>query len=120
MPTVLKLILAAVLGLATALLVACGGSGRGLIPSGNAGPLKSDFDNVASAVSSGDCAGTRSALSQARSDLDGLPSTVDPRLRRKLAQGLRNLSRLNVYGTRVTEAGARDLEKAVPGLSIQR
>jgi len=92
-PTVLKLALAAILGLVTALLVACGGSGRGLIPSANAGPLKSDFDNVAAAVGNGDCAGTRSALSQARSDLDALPATVDPRLRRKLSAGLRNLAR---------------------------
>jgi hypothetical protein len=90
---VLKLTLAAVLGLATALLVACGGGGRGLISSADAGPLKSDFDNVANAVSSGDCAATRSALSQARHDLAALPQTVDSRLRAKLGEGLRNLAR---------------------------
>jgi hypothetical protein len=87
------LLLAGILGLATAFVISCGSSGRGLISSSDAGPLKGAFDNVASAVSAGDCNATRVALDQARQDLMNLPPTVDARLRRKLARGLANLSR---------------------------
>jgi hypothetical protein len=91
--SILRLLLAGTLGLATAFVIACGSSGRGLISSADAGPLKTDFDNVASAVSAGDCGATRTALDQARSDLNNLPPTVDPRVRDKLARGLANLDR---------------------------
>jgi hypothetical protein len=76
-PTILRLLIAAILGLATAFLIACGSSGRGLISSSDG---------------AGDCATTRSALDQARQDLANLPPTVDPRLQAKLAQGLANLA----------------------------
>ena len=48
----LPYVLAFALGLGAAGLAACGGSGssKELISAANAGPLKSDFDNVAAAV----------------------------------------------------------------------
>jgi hypothetical protein len=39
----LRFALAGLLGVAVPLLLACGSSGGGLIPVGNAGPLQSDF-----------------------------------------------------------------------------
>jgi len=35
-------------------------------------------------------------------------------------KGLTQLQQLNVIGTSVTDAGAKSLEKALPGLKIQR
>ena len=66
MGTAIRLILATGLGVAAALLASCGGGGKGLIPVTNAGPLQSDFDAIAKAVSAGDCSATASALRQAR------------------------------------------------------
>ena len=90
----LPFVLAFALGLAAAGLAACGGgSSKALIPSADAGPLKDDFDNVASAVADGDCQGAARALAQAQSDLDSLPARVSVRLRRRLQQGIVTLRR---------------------------
>jgi hypothetical protein len=95
LPALFRLLCAATLGLCCALLLACGsGGGKGLIPSSSAGPLKSDFDNIASLVASGSCKGQLDkALAQARSDLSALPATVDQRLKARLSEGLANLAR---------------------------
>src|ERR1700681_1985530 len=42
-----RLLVAGALGVGAALLVSCGSSGKGLIPTGNAGPLQSDYEAVA-------------------------------------------------------------------------
>ena len=90
----LPFVLAFALGLAVAGLAACGGgSSKALIPSADAGPLKDDFDNVASAVADGDCPGSVRALAQAQSDLDQLPARVSVRLRRRLQEGINTLKR---------------------------
>jgi hypothetical protein len=90
----LPFVLAFALGLAVAGIAACGGgSSKALIPSADAGPLKDDFDNVASAVADGDCQGAVRALGQAQSDLDQLPARVSVRLRRRLQQGIVTLRR---------------------------
>lgn len=91
----LRLLAAALLGLSAALLVACGGSGKGLIPEANAGPLRSDFEAVAQAAQSGhgSCAGTERALTKTEGDLRALPASVDPGLRSRLQQGVSNLHR---------------------------
>jgi Tfp pilus assembly major pilin PilA len=94
MRALIRFALAACLGVGAALLISCGGSGKGLIPSGNAGPLKGDFDRVASALNSGDCAGVSDAVRRANEDLANLPPTVDPRLRRRLTEGVGNLARV--------------------------
>src|SRR5947209_4082454 len=88
---VIRLSLAGALGGACAVLVACGSSGKGLIPSAHAGPLSADFDAVAAAVSAGDCAATQRALKRAQNDFDRLPSTVDAGLRQRISDGLSNL-----------------------------
>jgi hypothetical protein len=82
----------AVSGLAAALLAACGGS-AGLIPTGNAGPLRSDFEAVANAAENGngDCSSTRTAIQKTEGDFESLPSSVDARLRTRLSEGIAHL-----------------------------
>ena len=46
----IRFLLAGGLGAACSLLVACGSSGKGLIPASQAGPLANDFDAVGAAV----------------------------------------------------------------------
>jgi hypothetical protein len=89
----LRAALLAMLGVLAALLVSCGGSGKGLIPSGDAGPLQSDFEAVAQAAENGDgnCASTESALLRTEQDFARLPSNVDNGLRETLHRGIENL-----------------------------
>jgi hypothetical protein len=89
----LRATLAALLGVATALLVACSSSGKGLIPTGDAGPLQSDFEAVARAAEHGDgsCSATESALLKTDQDFAALPASVDSGLRDTLRQGIENL-----------------------------
>jgi hypothetical protein len=84
---------AILLGFAAALLVACGGSGKGLIPLADAGPLRSDFEAIARAAQTGNenCSATEKAIAKAESDFQALPQTVDRGLREKLSEGLANL-----------------------------
>jgi hypothetical protein len=93
--TLLPYLLAFALGLGAAGLAACGSSGssRALIPSADAGPLKADFDAIASAVDAGDCQATDRALARAQNDLDGLPTGVSVRLKNRLQAGLDRLRR---------------------------
>jgi hypothetical protein len=88
-----RLLLAALLGLAAALLVSCGGSGKGLIPQADAGPLRGDFEAVAQAAQLGDgsCVGTEKALGKTERDFLALPASVDAGLRSRLQQGISNL-----------------------------
>jgi hypothetical protein len=88
-----RALLAAGLGAATALLlVSCSGSG-GLIPAGNAGPLQSDFQAIASAAERGNgkCSETEAAISKTERDFAGLPSSVNAGLHSTLRQGIDNL-----------------------------
>ena len=89
-------VLAAVLGVAAAALVSCGGtaSRRDLIPPGSADRMKSALSDVRSAVDSGDCAGAARALTRARGALVSLPSSVDDRLVARLRQGISRLQTL--------------------------
>jgi len=89
----LRLALAGLLGLAVPLLVACGGSGGGLIPVGNAGPLQSDFEAIAQAAENGDgtCTATEAAVLKTERDFTALPSTVDSGLRSRLREGIAKL-----------------------------
>jgi cell division septation protein DedD len=89
-------VLAAVLGVAAAALVSCGGtaSRRDLIPPGSADRMKSALSDVRSAVDSGDCAGAARALTRARGALVSLPSSVDDRLVARLRQGISRLEAL--------------------------
>jgi hypothetical protein len=89
----LRFALAGLLGVAVPLLVACGGSGGGLIPVGNAGPLQSDFEAVAQAAENGDgtCTATETAVLKTERDFAALPSTVDSGLRSRLRGGIERL-----------------------------
>jgi hypothetical protein len=89
----IRLLCAGLLGVSAALLVACGSSGKGLIPSANAGPLQRDFEAVAQAAQSGEgsCTATEAALEKTESDFAALPATVDAGLRKTLGVGIANL-----------------------------
>jgi hypothetical protein len=91
----IRLLCAGLLGAAAALLVACGSSGQGLIPTANAGPLQSDFEAVAQAAQSGEgnCSTTEAAIAKTERDFAALPASVDSGLRKKLSQGIANLRR---------------------------
>jgi hypothetical protein len=85
--------LAALLGLAAALLVSCGGSSDKLIPVASSGPLQSDFETVAqdAEAGNGNCATTEGAILKTEQDFDALPATLDNGLRETLRQGIQNL-----------------------------
>jgi hypothetical protein len=87
---------AALLGVAAAVLVACGSSGTGLIPAASAGPLQSDFEAVAQAAQSGNgnCLETESKLGQTQQDFLALPASVDAGLRKRLSEGIANLRKV--------------------------
>jgi hypothetical protein len=89
----IRLVPAVLLGLVAAVLVSCGSSGTGLIPSANAGPLQSDFEAVARAAETGNgsCAETESALGTTQQDFLKLPATVDRGLHARLQLGIENL-----------------------------
>jgi hypothetical protein len=89
----LRLLAAALLGAATALIVSCGSSGKGLIPTGNAGPLQRDFEEVAQAAqaANGSCTATEAAVLKTEKDFTTLPSTIDPGLHTRLQEGISNL-----------------------------
>jgi cytoskeletal protein RodZ len=89
----LRILLTGLLGVLAALLVACGSSGKGLIPTANAGPLQSDFEAVAQAAESGEgsCTATEAAIAKTESDFAALPASVDKGLRKTLSVGIANL-----------------------------
>lgn len=92
--TGLRLLAAGLLGAAVAIvLVSCGGSGKGLIPIANAGPLQSDFEAVAQAAQTGggNCTATTEAINKTEQDFAALPATIDSGLHRRLSEGIANL-----------------------------
>jgi len=90
---VARFALAALLGGALAALVACGSSGKGLIPAGSANPLLSDFEAVqhAAETGGGNCTPTNAALHKTEEDFFALPSSVNQGLRANLRVGIENL-----------------------------
>jgi hypothetical protein len=90
---ILRLLPAGLLGAGAAVLVSCGSSGAGLIPSENAGPLVADFQKVEQAAlkGGGNCAPTEAALRTTAHDFAALPASVDAGLRAKLQQGIAHL-----------------------------
>jgi hypothetical protein len=93
MRTSSKLSLPCVLASAALILSACGGSGQGLIPSADAGPLRSSFEAVAAAAENGNgnCAATQRAIASMERHYANLPQSVDAQLRKKLGEGVENL-----------------------------
>ena len=88
---VLPPLVALVLGAATALLVACGGS-DGRIPASNASSLTSALSQISSDFRAGRCAAAQRAVIKAQNDVLALPDTVDSRLRQRLQSGIQNLA----------------------------
>jgi hypothetical protein len=90
---IFRIVVAALLGAAVALLVSCGSSGTGLIPSSSGGPLQADFEAVAQAATSGNgsCEATESALGKTEQDFLALPASVDRGLYNRLKEGIANL-----------------------------
>jgi cell division septation protein DedD len=95
MRSALPFLLAAVLGVATAALAACGGSGdrSDLIPPRSADRLTSALSDVKQAVDDHDCDAAGQAVARARGVLVNLPRAVDDRLVARLREGLDNLQK---------------------------
>ena len=93
MRSALPFLLAAVLGVATAALAACGGSGdrSDLIPPRSADHLTSALSDVKQAVDDHNCDAAEQAVARARGILVNLPRAVDDRLVARLREGLDNL-----------------------------
>lgn len=91
--SLIRFTVVALLGAAAALLVSCGSSGKGLIPSAKAGPLQEDFETVAQAAAAGNgnCAATESALGKTEQDFLALPASVNAGLHKTLEEGITNL-----------------------------
>jgi hypothetical protein len=89
-----RVLCAAALGVLAAMLVSCGSTGKGLIPSSNAGPLQADFEAVdqAAANGNGNCTETESAIAKTEQDFNALPVSVNAGLRSTLREGIANLA----------------------------
>ena len=92
-PVLSRALATAALGAAAALPISCAGSGGGLIPTGNAGPLQRDFAAVAEAAQKGNgsCSATEAALATTERDYRALPAAVNHGLRGRLREGIEKL-----------------------------
>lgn len=89
-------LLAALLGVASALLAACGAGTEGGIPAAAASDLKSQITDVRQAVDDGRCADVPGQLRQVDAGIDDLPESVEDQLVDNLRAGadkLRTLAR---------------------------
>jgi hypothetical protein len=101
-----RAILAAALGFAVSFVVACGG-GSGLLSGDTSSALNSQADQVSSAVQAGNCGAAVNASAVLNSDVQTLPVTVNPTLRRNLNQGastIAELARKDCHHTTSTQA----------------
>ncbi len=88
-----RVAIAAVLGVACAVLVACGSTSSSLIPRTSAGTLLNDLNALSSAVASQSCSASQDALSRLTQDVAQLPANVDGALLARVQSGVDNLSR---------------------------
>lgn len=88
-----RAILAAALGFAASFVVACGG-GSGLLSGDQSDALSGQADHVVSAVQNGNCGAAVNASAVLNSDVQTLPVTVNPTLRRNLSQGASTIAEL--------------------------
>jgi cell division septation protein DedD len=91
-----RALVAALLGGAVAVLIACGSSAGGLIPASQGGPLQSDIENVerAAEAGNGNCSATESALLKTDQDYGALPASVDQGLRKQIGTAIENLHKV--------------------------
>lgn len=97
MRTALLHLAALLLGALAALaLAACGGDEdrSGLLPAGDAQALSDRLDAVRADVEDGECDALAQDLVRLRNALVALPSSVDPRLRERLEEGVANLAEI--------------------------
>jgi hypothetical protein len=87
----LHLLVAAALGVAVALLVACGSSGSGKIPSADATRLDRALNRVAADTRAGNCDAAEAAVVRAQGVALNLPDSVDRQLRARVRAGIANL-----------------------------
>jgi hypothetical protein len=87
-----RLPLAFVLGIAAALLVACGGSNQKLLPPVSADRIKNHLAEIRQALDQQDCPKAEAGVRSLYSDLARIPNTVDRRLRTRLREGIDKLS----------------------------
>lgn len=88
-----RAILAAVLGFAASFVVACGG-GSGLLSGDQSDALSGQADQVSAAVQSGNCGAAVSASAVLNGQVQTLPVTINPTLRRNLSQGASTIAEL--------------------------
>ncbi|HEX7300563.1 MAG TPA: hypothetical protein VF257_16315 [Solirubrobacteraceae bacterium] len=87
---ILPSLAALLLGVAAALLVACGDDGR--IPASDASRVTNALDDVAADFRAGNCQAAQQAVVRARGALLNLPDSVDARLRARLRSGVSKLA----------------------------
>jgi hypothetical protein len=87
-----RLPLAFLLGLAAALLVACGGTNTKLLPPVSADRLINHLDAVRQALDQHDCPKAEAGVQLLYSDLGRIPPTVDQGLRARLREGIDKLN----------------------------
>jgi hypothetical protein len=81
-----RAILAGGLGFAASFVVACGG-GSGLLSADQSNALSGQADQINKAVQAGNCGAALNASAVLNSDVQTLPVTINPTLRRNLTQG---------------------------------
>jgi hypothetical protein len=88
----MRLLVALLLGVACAVVVACGDDGdEGLLSSARAERLDRRLDAVADAVSASDCEQAAAAVRRLQDEVAGLPQATDPELVDRLQEGVDNL-----------------------------
>lgn len=91
---VLRIVLAAALGVACAALVACGGKRDHLIPATSASSIEQQLSALQADVDQGRCIAIGTVTGQLTKAIDTLPKTVNVDLRKRLTQGVQNLSQI--------------------------
>jgi serine/threonine-protein kinase len=88
MPRVSALLLSLALGAVAAVLVACGGSGNGLLPGTSAAAILANLDRVSEEAEQGNCETAADIAREIEDQIDALPQSVDPQLRVALQDGI--------------------------------
>jgi hypothetical protein len=91
--TLVRALLACVLGVSAAMLVSCSSSNTKLIPLADSSSLQGDFETVAHAAENadGNCSTTEGALLKTEQDYEALPTSVDAGLRDRMREGITKL-----------------------------
>jgi hypothetical protein len=91
--TLVRALLACVLGVSAAALVSCGSSSSKLIPVADSSSLQGDFQTVAQDAENADgsCTNTEGALLKTEQDFEALPASIDAGLRDRMREGITKL-----------------------------